>query len=350
MTDTRKIRWGMLGTKEILSDAIAKAIQASDTSTLVAIGSRDLNKAIAFSKKHNVPTYYANYQELLSDKDIDSVYIGLPNSLHKEWIIRCAKAGKHILCEKPFVLDTQEAEEVFAVVKKHNVFCMEALMYRCHPFIEQLQHLIDSNVLGRIKDITAKYNCKIDTLANPIEGGAIRCLGCYPGSLVRLLAKEEPVGISATGTIDRTGNDSNSVVMLTFKSGMIATISTDYTMEWYSHFLILGTNGILDVKANPWFPGDTNRVILKINGKEEEILDFKVDNPKPFYTYQIDCVAEHIKKGLISPESPGVTWEHSIGNVTVLETWLAQVKGKTNELHEINSNNSRQNQRFNQMF
>lgn len=114
---------------------------------MIAIGSRDITRAIEFAKKHQVLKFYDSYNDVLADSEIDVIYIGLPNHLHKEWIIRCAKARKHILCEKPFVLTLQEAQEALDEVKRNNVFCMEALMYRCHPFISHLEELISSEHL-----------------------------------------------------------------------------------------------------------------------------------------------------------------------------------------------------------
>lgn len=331
MAEARKIQWGILGTK-FISSQIAEAIQKSDTSELLAIGSRDIDRAFDFSKKHNVKKYYANYDELLLDPEIDVVYIGLPNHLHKEWIIRCAKAGKHILCEKPFVLNMEEAREALNAVKKYNVFCMEALMYYCHPFIDFLETFVESKKIGDMQCITATYNVNIFADENKIAGGAIRCLGCYPASLVRRIAKEEPEHIQALGKLDKTGrNDNISIVSLSFKSGLTATITTSDTIDWWWQFTIFGTKGILDVKTNPWLPGQNNQVMIKIDGKEE-IINFTAD--KPLYTYQIDCVGEHVKNKLMSPSKSGVTWEHTWGNIVLLEAWLMQVKQHKTECVE----------------
>ena len=147
-----KIRWAILGTG-FISEVMAKAIQASATSQLVAIGSRTLAFAQQFATSFSIPKLYNDFQLLLNDHEIDAVYIGLPNHLHKEWIIRSAQAGKHILCEKPFVLTAAEAREVIRVVEKTKVFCMEALMYRCHPFTQKLQELIQSSQVQILQEI-----------------------------------------------------------------------------------------------------------------------------------------------------------------------------------------------------
>lgn len=325
MAETRRIKWGILGTSWI-SGVIAEAIQKSDTSEIIAIGSRHLDRAIEFAKKHNIKNFYANYDELLSDPDINVVYLGLPNHLHKKWIIRCAEAGKHILCKKPFVLNLKEAEEALEAVKKHNVFCMEALMYRCHPFIHKLEELVESKKIGDMKQISASYHVNIVAQENKVAGGSIRSLGCYPVSLVRLIAKEEPENILALGNVDDSnGIDTLSTAICSFKSGLKATITTSNSMDWWWQFTIFGTKGILEVLTNPWLPGETNQVRIKI-GEKVENLEFKAE--KPLYTYQIDFIGEYVKNKLKSPSKSGITWEHTLGNVAFLETWLTEIKVK----------------------
>lgn len=166
----KTINWAILGTSYI-SEVMAKAIHESKTSNLVAVGSRSLEKAKAFSTQFSIPKYYTHYEDLLKDEDIDAIYLGLPNHLHKEWIIRCAQAGKNILCEKPFVISIEEAHEVISVIEKSKVVCMEALMYRCHPFIQKLQELVQSKIIGDIKLYNATYTANISEIANPTAGG-----------------------------------------------------------------------------------------------------------------------------------------------------------------------------------
>lgn len=322
MPEIRKIKWGILGTKWI-SAVMVDAIQKSTTSEVIAVGSRDVTRAMEFAQKHQIKKYYNN-NELLTDPEIDAIYIGLPNHLHKEWIIRCAQAGKHILCEKPFVLNMQEAQEAFDAVKKHHVFCMEALMYRCHPFIVRLEELMDAKKIGDIQSITATYNVNIAAEENHTAGGAIRSLGCYPASLVRLLLKEEPQHILGMGKVDdKKKSDNVSVAICRFKNDVIATITTSDTIDWWWQFTIFGTKGIIDVETNPWLPSESNRLVIKI-GDQTEIVE--VNAEKSLYSYQIDYVGHQIIEKINEPKNPGVTWEHTLGNVAFLENWLTQVK------------------------
>lgn len=321
----KTIKWGILGTS-FISHVMAKAIQESPTSKLTAIGSRSLTTAKAFAEKFSIPKAYDDYQQLLDDNDIDAVYIGLPNHLHKEWIIRCAKAGKHILCEKPFVISIEEAHEVISVLKKSNVFCMEALMYRSHPFTQKLQEIIHHKTIGDVKLYHATYTAHISDVANPTAGGSIRNLGCYPISLVRLLAQDEPIEIHGTGRFNHENNtDNQASVILKFKNESMAVVSTadDIKMTW--QFDVYGTKGMLKVITNPWLPDHENNKILIHLNDETEPSEINVQAEKSLYTYQIDLTNSQImRQG--NNHFNEMTLMDSLGNTIVLEKWLGQVK------------------------
>jgi predicted dehydrogenase len=321
------IRWGILGTSSI-SEVMAAAIQDSASSQLVGVASRSLATAQSFAEKFAIPHAYQGYDALLASPNIDAIYIGLPNHLHKEWIIRCAQAHKHILCEKPFVTSIEEAQEVFTAIAKANVFCMEALMYRCHPFTKKLQELIQDKVIGEIKLFKTIYTANIANIANPKAGGSIRNLGCYPISLVRLLANSEPVEMVSLGRLsDKTGNDSQASTILRFENQMIAVVSTADDIDMFWQFDVYGTEGHLKVKTNPWLPGlQDNKVLIYREGKTTP-LEISVVADKPLYTYQIDKVNHWISTEHFSGENyDGVSWQHSLGNIAVLEKWLKQIK------------------------
>jgi predicted dehydrogenase len=347
MHESRRIRWAILGTS-FISRTMAEAIQSSANAALVAIGtgslSKSAEKSAAFAKDFSIPTVHESYQAVLDDPNVDAVYIGLANHLHKDWILRCAKAGKHILCEKPLVLDLEEAEEVLAAIKKYKVFCMEALMYRCHPFIQQLQNLINDpeQGIGAIKSIHATYYAHFAHLENPLAGGAIRNLGCYPISLVRLLMNEEPIKIYGQGILsaDQT-KDNFAMATLMFNNHVMAQVSTSNNANTtWSQFHVVGNKGVLSVKTNPWMPGKENRVVINRNGKEEEYC-FTAE--KNLYTYQIDFACEHITKGqlVVNEQEEGITWQHSLGNIAVLEQWRKQVHSLVTVEEQTEENSTR---------
>lgn len=322
---TKTVKWGILGTSPI-SQVIANAIQASQTSQLIAIGSRSLTTAKKFSDQFSIPKMYDDYQELLNDNEIDAIYIGLPNHLHKEWIIRAAQAGKHILSEKPFVVSINEAHEVIDAVKQSNVFCLEALMYLCHPFIKKIHDIIRDQTIGDIKLYTATYTAHISDVANPTAGGSIRNLGCYPISLVRLLANAEPIEIAGMGRLNNENNtDNQASVILKFANESMAVISTadDIKMAW--QFDVYGTKGSLKVITNPWMPDqDNNKLHIYLNN-EPNPIEINVQAEKPLYTYQIDFLNSQILNQSTNDFNE-ISLSNSLGNTIVLETWLQQVK------------------------
>jgi len=129
----RKLNWGVIGTANINKNVIP-AIQDSAIGTVTAIASITYEKAKNAAEQYHIPNAYGSYEQLLKDKDIEAVYIPLPNHLHKVWTIHAAEAGKHVLCEKPAVLNASEATEMIDACAKANVIFAEAFMYRYHPF------------------------------------------------------------------------------------------------------------------------------------------------------------------------------------------------------------------------
>lgn len=336
----QQIRWGILGTSHI-SEKIAMAIQASSTSTLEAVAGRSAEKAASFAQKLHIAKSYGTYEALLADADIDAIYIGLPNHLHKEWIMRAAVAGKHILCEKPFVTSLEEAQEALAVVKKANVFCLEALMYRHHPVTLKLIELIKNKALGDVKRFNAIYTADIAALANTTAGGSILNLGCYPVSLIRLLAGSahnrmtaEPSDLVSIGEMDINRNvDRSASLLMQFPKQMTATVTVADDMDMFAQFEVFGTEGMLTMLTNPWMPGQTDNKILIKRHDQTEPAEIIIHADKPLYTYQIDAVAEGILQGSRMADDTDVSWLESLGNTIVLEAWLNQVKAKTTEHH-----------------
>jgi predicted dehydrogenase len=325
----RIIKWAILGTSYI-SEVMASAIQESQTSELYALGSRGMEKGNTFASQFAIPKLYNDYQKLLEDEDIDAVYIGLPNHLHKEWMIRCAQAGKHMLCEKPFVISIKEAHEVISAVEAARVFCMEALMYRCHPFAKKLKELIQNKIIGEVKLYNATYTAHIADIANPTAGGSIRNLGCYPVSLIRLLANAEPVEITGVGRMSQENHtDNQASVILKFPDNSLAVVSTadDIKMCW--QFDIYGTQGHLKVLSNPWLPSrEDNKILIYLNGTETpQEINIRAD--KSLYTYQIEAVNAHI---IDKNAGDGISLLDSLGNTIVLETWLKQIKAVNHTL------------------
>jgi predicted dehydrogenase len=333
MSVSRSIRWGILGTS-FISEVMADAIKKSTHGQLVAIGST--TKAEAFSQQFSenyrdeqgrpiTIKCFNSYQALLNDPEIDAVYIGLPNHAHKDWILNATRAGKHIICEKPLLIKPQP--EVISEIEKANVFCMEALMYRSHPLTTKLKELIlKDKVVGEIKIIRAIYTWDIVNLAHKIEGGSIRNLGCYPISLVRLLAGAEPTQIEVNGRMNPTNNgvDNQANIVFKFENGATALISTADDINEFYQFEIHGTKGVLKVLTNPWLPSENNnKISICLNNAEP--FEINVTADKPLYTYQFEVANACIQSGNFAQHDE-MSLADSLQNVTVSEKCLEKLK------------------------
>src|SRR3954447_13087611 len=178
------VRWGVLSTANIGRRAVLPAIQRSRNGELVAVASRDADKARAFAADLGIPRAYASYEQLLADPEIEAVYIPLPNSMHREWTIKAAQAGKHILCEKPLGLNAAECAEMDAAARQNGVLLMEAFMYRFHPQTERVIQLIRQGAIGHPRLIHAAFTFRLSNPANirlqsDLGGGSLMDVGCY---------------------------------------------------------------------------------------------------------------------------------------------------------------------------
>jgi predicted dehydrogenase len=320
----KTLNWGIMGTGKI-AGTFAKGIAGSETGTLVAIGSRTQEAADRFGDEHNVVRRHPTYEALVADPDIDAIYISLPNHLHAEWTIRCAEAGKHILCEKPLTVNHAEAVTAIEAVRKHNVFMMEAFMYRCHPQTARLKALIDEKAIGEVRLIQSNFSYNMGPkyenirLSNPAAGGGIMDVGCYTTSMARLIAGAEPevvTGVGHIGPISRV--DEQATASLKFPGGIVANLACGTQVAAESELRIWGSAGSIRV-PNPWFPGESgNKILLQRAGASgpEEIL---VDGGAGLYSIEADTVARFLVARQAPP--PCMTWEDSLGNMATLDAW-----------------------------
>jgi xylose dehydrogenase (NAD/NADP) len=236
--EQKKLRWGILGCAGIAKRAVIPGIQASETGVTAAIASRNEDKAKETAAQFNIPTAYGSYEALLEDENIDAVYIPLPNHLHKEWTIKAAEAGKHVLCEKPIALNAEEAAEMAAACNKAGVKLVEAFMYRHHPRYAMIQEVIKSGEIGLIRGIHGAFTFNSSQNHNNVRfnnewgGGSLYDVGVYPISAARMILGQEPeaatvhaffspehdnVDMMASGLLEFPGH-----VALTFDCGMWA--------------------------------------------------------------------------------------------------------------------------------
>jgi predicted dehydrogenase len=348
---TKLVSWGILGTGGI-AHKFAKGLSASKTGKLEAIGSRTVHSAEAFAAEFGVPRRYAAYEALLADPAIDAVYISLPNHLHLEWVLRCAEAGKHILCEKPLTTNYAEAKIAIDAVRAHDVFMMEAFMYRCHAQTARLADLIRQGAVGQVRVIQAHFSYNMHgpqvniRQQNSAAGGGIMDVGCYAMSMARLIAGAatgkdfaDPIMIHDGGephpavkAYAHIGTDSRvdewSTAVVRFPGEIVANLTCGIQVALDHQLRIWGSEGHIFV-PNPWFPsdprggGDSVTKIQIFKDGEAQPKEELVHDSRANYTIEADVVAEHIADRQAPP--PNMTWADSLGNMLALDAWRKDV-------------------------
>ncbi|MFI7672996.1 aldo/keto reductase [Actinophytocola sp. NPDC049390] len=321
-----RLNWGVLGPGGI-ARTFARQLPLSRTGRLVAVGSRDAARAAAFAAEFGAARSYGSYTELLADPEVDAVYIATPHPAHPEWVIRAAEAGKHVLCEKPLAITWAHAMAAVEAARTHDVFLMEAYMYRHQPRLRVLADLVRDGALGTVTQVRASFSfaAPMDPgrlFAPELGGGGILDVGGYPVSAARLVAGAarglpfaDPVGVSGAGRIGETGVDEWAVATLDFGDGLVAQVATGTRLAADDTLWVYGSEGYAEV-PDPWLPpeGEPGRLVLHLAGEEVHEV---TTPPAAQYALEADSVAEH----LADRESPAMSWADSLGNATVLDSW-----------------------------
>ncbi|MES2210235.1 MAG: Gfo/Idh/MocA family oxidoreductase [Chloroflexota bacterium] len=249
MTD---LRWGILSTADIGRKKAIPGIQAADRSTVVAIGSRDVARARAAAAEAGIPRVHGSYEALLADPEVDAVYIPLPNHLHAFWTIEAARAGKHVLCEKPLATTAEDAERMIEACDAAGTRLMEAFMYRHHPSWVAVRELVAAGCIGRLVAVQSWFSYFNDDAANirnirAYGGGALFDIGCYNVNLSRMLFDSEPVRVEASIVRDTvSGVDVMTSGLLEFAGG-VATFTCSTRAEDDQRVHIYGTDGRISI-------------------------------------------------------------------------------------------------------
>ena len=317
-------RWGILATGSI-AHKLADAVVASHTSELVAVGSRTQAAADSFAKEYGLSgaASHGSYDALLEDDTVDVIYVSTPHPMHAEWTIKALEAGKGVLCEKPMGVNHPEVMAMVETAAFQGRFLMEAFMYRTHPQTAKAVELIRDGAIGEVRQMNmsfgfaSPFNPQGRLHANELAGGGIMDVGCYPVSMARLVAGEEPDAVVGFGELSPTGVDAWACALLRFPSGAIARVSTAVQLGLDNAVEVFGSEGSIRI-ATPWMgarPAGSWSFELTRRGKRETIAG----KTKPLYLHEVDAVAEALGNGAV--ESPYMTWEDSLGNARVLDLW-----------------------------
>ncbi len=251
--EKKTVRWGILGCSGIGKSRTIPGLLACENAELYAIAGRNEEKLKAYAEPFTPKKLYTDYQALLEDENVDAVYLPLPNGIHMEWVEKAAKAGKHILCEKPMALTEEQVREMFAAAKANGVLLEEAYAYRHAQLAQKVKEIVDSGAIGRIRYLESKHST-FDTNRSGIRyqkgngGGAVYDVTCYNVSLASYLLGKDPEDMSVYCGFDKeTGVDTSDAVMLRYEEGVTAMLYAGLDAYRRGCYSILGDTGRIDV-------------------------------------------------------------------------------------------------------
>lgn len=318
----KKVKWGILSTASIGLRKVIPAMQRGDWSEVVAISSRDGNKAEAAKRKLQIPKAYWSYEEMLADPEIEAVYNPLPNHLHVPWSIKAAEAGKHVLCEKPLGLNVADAKALIEARNRTGVKMGEAFMVRTHPQWLRTRELIQSGRIGELRSIVGAFcyfNRDPANVRHVVDwgGGGLLDIGCYPITTSRFMFGAEPTRV--IGLVERDPDfktDRLASAILDFPAGQsIFTCSTQ--LVHYQRMQFLGTKGRIEIEIPFNAPNDRPCRIFVDDGRDVFGGGIHIESlPKcDQYTIQGDIFSRAIRG---DGEVP-VSLEDAVRNMAVID-------------------------------
>ncbi|XP_064192117.1 trans-1,2-dihydrobenzene-1,2-diol dehydrogenase isoform X3 [Anguilla rostrata] len=297
-------RWGICGAGKISHDfSVALKTLPAGNHKIVAVAARILQNAEEFAKKHNIPKAYGSYEELAKDPEIDVVYLGVLHTQHLRVGLLFLRAGRNVLCEKPFAMNSREVKQLIDSARENNVFLMEAMWTRFFPASREISRILSQGELGEVKVARAEFGVPSMHVPRSVEkelgGGALMNIGVYCVQFALMVFDgERPETIQASGFCLDSGVDEAMVVTLTFSRNRIAVCICSVAAQLPNEAVIVGTKGSIKIPANMWCP-----TALVVNGKEEEYPLPQPSLPLNFVNstglrYEAEEVRQCLLKGL----------------------------------------------------
>jgi dihydrodiol dehydrogenase / D-xylose 1-dehydrogenase (NADP) len=297
----KKFRWGIIGTGYI-ARTFAKALTYIPDAETYAVGSRTIESAATFAKNLNVPKVYDTYQGVVDDPDVDAVYIATVNSLHKQNCIDAINAGKPVLCEKPFMLNSEEAKEVITLAREKKVFLMEALWTRYIPAFQKARQMWEDGVIGDVYSATSDIGWVYERdethpLYQPaLGGGSLLDLGAYPVSIAHIVFGE-PDTISSFGFVGPLGVDEQNGIVFGYKGGQLALGYSSFKVSPPMEATICGSKGYIRFNSPFYCPSS---FMLRLNDQEPQL--FEVPYEGNGWNYEAVEVMECLRQGKLESE------------------------------------------------
>ena len=307
------LNWGLLSTARI-NRALIEPLRSSKRNRLLAVASREKDRAETYARQRKIERAYGSYAELLADPEIDVIYNPLPNHLHAEWTIKAVEAGKHVLCEKPLALSLQEVDAMSAAAQQHGRVVAEAFMYRSHAQMLLVREMVKSGKLGNVQLVRGSFTFVLtnpgDVRSKPeMGGGGMWDVGCYPLSFTRAALGAEPLEVFGWQVTGPTGIDESFVAQLRFPGDVFAQFDCGFRTPFQVYMEIVGDQASLRI-PHPFNPGASESLRLTKNGKTQSI---PVKGTAP-YVSEVEDMANAVLLG----KPPAVSLADSRANVAAI--------------------------------
>ena len=317
----KRLNWGLLSTAKI-NRALIKPLNASKRTRLLAVASRSISSAEAYAREWNIPRAHGSYEALLADPEIDVIYNSLPNHLHAEWTIKALRAGKHVLCEKPFALNLAEVDAMSQAAHETGKVLAEGFMYLHHAQTLKIKEIVESGVLGKLQLIKGAFTFTLTREGNyrwmeEMGGGSIWDVGCYPISFARMIVGAEPVEVFGWQLTGPGGSDESFFGQMRFKDEVHMQFDCGFKSPSRSFIEIVGTDATLNI-PDPFKPGRKNEIYLNHNN-EMQTIKIKGDE---LYSGEVEDICDAILKNQPSL----ISLADSRGNIAVMLALLKSAK------------------------
>tara|TARA_B100000809_G_C15030440_1_gene491754 strand:- start:10 stop:1017 length:1008 start_codon:yes stop_codon:yes gene_type:complete len=314
------VHYGLLSTAQIGLNAHLPASRESETSKIVSISSRTIEKARQIAQKHNIDRWYGSYTEQLMDPGIDAIINSLPNSMHCEWTVRAAEAGKHVLCEKPLAVSAEECQRMIDAANANNVVLVEAFTHRWNPHMRKARQLVAEGAIGEIQTVDSALCFNVIEpdgnirFSEALAGGALWDAGSYAVYAVRFVMSAEPTHV--IGYSHDSGNwgvDTTFSGTMKFNNGAIGNITTNMQQPFRCFITIHGSAGQIEI---PNMFDDSGPIVIKRGdgrtSRDEQVIAVPAPNR---FVVQLDEFTQCVLTG----EKPEFPAEDGLANTTVLE-------------------------------
>jgi predicted dehydrogenase len=318
----RKFNWGIIGPGRI-AHQFAEGLKVIDEAALYAVASTHQERAQAFVTQHGGEKIYTSYEALVSDPQVDAIYIATPHRFHIDNALLCLTAGKPVLCEKPLTVNAAETQLLIETARAHQVFLMEALWTRYLPIYQPVREWLDAKAIGDLRLLVSNFGINIpkdpgERWLNPeLAGGTLLDMGVYPIAVSQWVMGQRPHAFSAQAQLGGTGVDELTAVVLKYENGVISQFNSNFITDGVNDFYIYGSAGHIRIHANYW--AATQATLVTGDRTSTATQPFRGGG----FEYQTEEAIRCIRAGLL--ESPAMSHADTLTNLQLMDSIRAEI-------------------------